>query len=206
MHRKGAWARKTFILLIFLFSLAGSARAQNLDIDVLKGINLHRPVSLDPAFLALTRSSEPLAAAIPAGMFAAGLISKNSDLKYNGIEMAGAVAAAAVVTEGLKYAVHRPRPYVTYRFIENVSTESDPSFPSGHTSIAFATATSLSLHHHRWYILVPAWTWAAAVAYSRLDLGMHYPSDVLAGALLGAGSSCLSFEAMKWLRKKHHPR
>src|SRR5690242_12966950 len=153
---------------MFLFSLAAGVRGQNVDIDVLKDINLHRPVSLDPAFLALTRTSEPLSVALPVGMFAAGLISKNSDLEYNSIEMAGALAVTAVLTEGLKYAVQRPRPYVTYPFIENVRTESDPSFPSGHTAIAFATATSLSLHYRHWYILVPAWTWAAAVAYSRL--------------------------------------
>lgn len=192
--------------MLFLFPLAGSARAQNLDIDLLKSINLHRPVSLDPAFLAITRTSEPLAAALPAALFAAGLINKNGDLEYNAVEMAGALAVTTVLTEGLKYAVRRPRPYVTYPFIENVRTESDPSFPSGHTSVAFATATSLSLHYHRWYIVVPAWTWAAAVAYSRMDLGMHYPTDVLAGALVGAGSSWLSFEAMKWLRKKYKAR
>jgi undecaprenyl-diphosphatase len=187
---------------MFFFALAGSAGAQNLDIDVLKQINLHRPVSLDPAFLAVTHTAEPLAAAIPVGMFAAGLITKNTDLEYNALSVAGAVALSALATEGLKYAVRRPRPYVTYPFIQHASTDGDPSFPSGHTSVAFAAATSVTLACHRWYVVVPVWTWAAVVAYSRLDLGMHYPTDVLAGAVLGAGSSWLSWKAMKWLRKK----
>jgi undecaprenyl-diphosphatase len=191
-----------FILLMVFFAAAGGARAQNLDINLLKHINLHRPVSLDPAFLAVTHTAEPLAAAVPAAMFAAALISKNADLEYNALSVAGAVALSALATEGLKYAVHRPRPYVTYPFIDHVSADSDPSFPSGHTSVAFAAATSVTLAYHRWYVVAPVWTWAAVVAYSRLDLGMHYPTDVLAGAVLGAGSSWLSWKAMKWLRKK----
>ena len=76
------------------------------------------------------------------------------------------------------------------------------SFPSGHTSFAFATATSLSIKYPRWYVIAPSYLWAGAVGYSRMNLGVHYPSDVLAGAMLGAGSAWLTCKVNDWYWKK----
>lgn len=80
--------------------------------------------------------------------------------------------------------------------------DSSPSFPSGHVSFAFTTATSLSLQYKKWYVVAPAFLYAGVVGYSRVHLGAHYPSDVLGGALVGAGSSLLSYKANQWLKKK----
>ncbi len=57
------------------------------------------------------------------------------------------------------------------------------SFPSGHTTSAFAAATALSRVHRR--LLVPSFVLAKLIGVGRPYLGMHYPSDVLAGAMLG---------------------
>jgi membrane-associated phospholipid phosphatase len=65
------------------------------------------------------------------------------------------------------------------------------SFPSGHTTHAFVLATSVSLVYPEWYIIAPSYIWAGAVGYSRMHLGVHYPSDVWAGALIGSGSAYL---------------
>ena len=80
------------------------------------------------------------------------------------------------------------------------------SFPSGHTSFAFCTASSLSICFPRWYVVAPAYAWASAVGYSRLYLGMHYPTDVLAGAIIGAASAWLSHEGNKWLQNRKYKR
>jgi len=64
--------------------------------------------------------------------------------------------------------------------------------------LAFAAATSVSLQYKKWYIVVPAYAWAAGVGYSRLYLGEHYPTDVIGGAVIGAGSAFISH----WISKK----
>lgn len=70
----------------------------------------------------------------------------------------------------------------------------------------FALATSLSLSYPKWYIIVPSYAWAGSVGYSRMDLGVHYPSDVLAGAVIGAGSAWLTYYINKKLIIKSHPK
>ena len=61
------------------------------------------------------------------------------------------------------------------------------SFPSGHAALSFALVSSWSLSHPEWYIILPGAVWAVGVALSRVWLGVHYPGDILAGALLGTG-------------------
>jgi membrane-associated phospholipid phosphatase len=90
-----------------------------------------------------------------------------------------------LVTQGLKGIIDRDRPFTTYPHIEKLSSGGDSSFPSGHTLEAFAMATAISLLFSRKRIVVPVYCWALLVAYSRMALGVHYPSDVLAGIIFG---------------------
>jgi membrane-associated phospholipid phosphatase len=106
----------------------------------------------------------------------------------------------------LKKSVNRNRPYVTYPFLQNYKIENDSSFPSGSTSVAFSAATSLSLSYPKWYVIAPAALYASGVGYSRLHLGVHYPSDVLAGAVLGAGSAFVSRRLNKMLVNEFRKR
>jgi len=105
----------------------------------------------------------------------------------------------AMIVQGLKHTVKRDRPFIKYPDkIHPYDVESGYSFPSGHASTAFATATSLTLEFKKWYVAVPAYAWATAVGYARLYQGEHYPTDVFAGAAIGAGSAWLSH----WLGNK----
>ena len=71
--------------------------------------------------------------------------------------------------------------------------------PSGHTSGAFNLATSLTLSYPKWYVAAPSYLWASGVAYSRMYIGVHYPSDVFIGALLGSGTAWLNY----YINKKY---
>ncbi|MEO6304381.1 MAG: phosphatase PAP2 family protein, partial [Bacteroidia bacterium] len=95
------------------------------------------------------------------------------------------------------------RPFNKYPDIQKEAAGGSFSFPSGHTNAAFCTATSLSLTFQKWYVIVPSYAWACAVGYSRMHLGVHYPTDVLGGIIVGTGCSFITYKVQKWMKKDH---
>lgn len=194
--------RPSFLFFLLLFS--STLFAQNFDINTLRSINLHRNENLDPAFKHITNSYAVVSIGTPLTMYAVGLINKDLDLKKDAIFIGESVAASVFITIALKETIKRDRPFTSYPEIEKLSSAGGYSMPSGHTSIAFATATSLSMAYPKWYVIAPSFVWASAVGYSRMHLGVHYPTDVVAGALIGSGSAYLTFKINKWINKKRN--
>ncbi len=187
--------KQLFLLLTIVFSW--SFQAQNLDIDLLRKINIERNAALDPAFKLITNSVSPIGLGAPLIVTTIGFIQKDQTLKNKGYYMGATLLTSALITTSLKFAIDKDRPFVTYPEIQKLTSAGSPSFPSGHTSEAFATATSLSLAFPKWYVVAPSFIWASAAGYSRMHLGVHYPSDVLVGALIGSGSAWLCHELNK---------
>lgn len=185
-----------FLLSVFL------ASSQNIDIDILQKINVNRNTEFDPAFKTITNTAVPLSIATPVMMYTIGLIQKDSLIKQKALFIGETFLASAFITIASKSIIKRDRPYVTHPSIQPLSVEGSYSLPSAHTSSAFATATSLSMAYPKWYVVVPSFVWASSVGYSRMHLGVHYPSDVLVGALVGSGSAVLMYKANQWLNKK----
>ncbi len=188
------------VLLLNLFILG--ANAQNLDIDILKEVNVNRNTNLDKPMKLWTNTAYPLSAALPLGLGVAGFLSKDKSLQWRSLSSFSSLIVSMGSVYVLKKTINRARPADKYPFILPQMEEHDSSFPSGHTTAAFTTATTLALEYKKWYIAVPAYLWAGGVAYSRLHAGVHYPSDLLAGAVIGAGSAWLSHRANRWLHKK----
>ena len=189
---------KNIALLILCFSfIATKSIAQNWEIDLLKNIN---PSQSHSAFQQnISKSVYPLALATPITIFAVGLINKDKKLQQQSYKIVGSLLINTAITQAMKYTINRNRPYQDYpTIIYPNNIEKDASFPSGHTSTAFALATSMSIQYKKWYVTIPAFAWATSVGYSRLYLGEHYPTDVFAGAIIGVGSAYLS----EWLTKK----
>lgn len=193
---------KALTISLTFFLLHFSLFAQNTDINILKNINQNRNQNLDKPLNGISKSVYPLSVALPISLLGAGLINKDKNLQRQGLTSLASLAISMGTTYTLKKIINRDRPYITYPSIQPYYLEDDPAFPSGHTTAAFTTATSLSLTFKKWYVIVPAYTWAGAVAYSRMHLGVHYPSDVLAGAAIGAGSAWLCYKANRWLQRK----
>ena len=193
---------KTLCILFVLSIISILSFSQNADINLLREINLKRNKSLDPTFRFITNTASPVTIATPIVIYSVGLIKKDSTLKSKGLYIGETVLLSALITTVLKYAINRDRPFITYPYLEKVTSGGSPSFPSGHTSEAFATATSLSIAFPKWYVIAPSYVWASAVGYSRMDLGVHFPSDVLAGAITGAGSAYLTYKLNNWLRTR----
>jgi membrane-associated phospholipid phosphatase len=190
------------ILIILLLFPVFSGYSQNFDINLLRDINQNRNKNFDGFFRGVTNSASPVAFGTPVILYGVGLLKKDANLKKSALYIGASVVTSSFITTIMKYSVKRTRPFITYPDIEKVTSGGSYSFPSGHTSDAFSLATSVTIAYPKWYINVPAYGWASAVAYSRMDLGVHYPSDVLAGAVIGAGSAYLCYKAQHWINKK----
>ena len=99
----------------------------------------------------------------------------------------------------------RLRPYdACVQIIPLVKKLRDYSFPSGHTSFSFAAALILMRLEDR-KIRIPALVLSILIALSRLYLGVHYPSDVIAGFLVALAGSAAAFRLTKKLREDKQP-
>lgn len=195
--------KRICILLIMMTApaLYSISVGQNLDYRILKNLQDHR-TETGSEVMRWTSNSVVLAPLVPVGMAIGGWTADNKPLLADAATVGASMGTSLALVMGTKYIVRRPRPYIKYEGdLVSVTTEPDPSFPSGHTVLAFSTATSLSMLYPRWYVVAPSMLWATAVGFSRLYLGVHYPSDVLVGALVGAGVAVFSYYVAQRLRE-----
>lgn len=195
MKRAVSFAFFVSILLSDLF-------AQNWDINTLHRVNSwdSRPVR---RYNRCISQSEPyVAIGVPITMALTAWAKQDKNLLQDAVYVGTSVAGAFVVTYGMKYLVDRERPYDRYpNRVHPYSYEESPSFPSGHTASAFALATSLCVKYPKWYVIAPSALWACSVGVSRMNEGVHYPSDVLAGAAIGAGCAVVNIYVNRWLNR-----
>ena len=193
---------KNFFFALFVL-IQGKGFSQNFDINLLKAINKNESTFETNFFKVEAQSVTLFNIAAPAAVFIAGELRHNKVLKKNALYMAGSFLLSSVIERTTKEIVKRDRPFDKYSFIIKRDVGGGYSFPSGHASAAFTTATSLSLLFPKWYVILPSYLWAGSVAYARMYQGVHYPTDVLAGALIGAGSAWLGWKMQKWIDQKH---
>ncbi|KRE47496.1 undecaprenyl-diphosphatase [Paenibacillus sp. Soil724D2] len=132
------------------------------------------------------------------------------DLKRRMIAESLLSACVAVAFSGiLAHFFYRDRPFVTHNVIQLIAHPANASFPSDHAIGAFVIATSIWIHRRKegelWLVL------AAGIAFSRIWTGIHYPSDVIGGAVIGIAAAVLihqlfkrSLLALTWLNKCIH--
>jgi PAP2 superfamily protein len=117
------------------------------------------------------------------GTYALGRLVHNRKTIEIGADLVEAQLLAGAITQGLKLAINRERP-----------DGADYSFPSGHASVAFASAGVLQ-HHFGWKAGMAAYVGAAYVGTSRLSEDKHYLTDVIFGAAVGIASAHAQFIA-----------
>ena len=189
-------------LAIMLQSTPASSQKKYAGIDYLHKLQDKRTDSKTSFNKFLSGTATPISLGTPLTMWIAGMATKNAVLKKQALFTLESFAISQAVTFGVKSIVNKPRPHEADPTLIALKNAKNSAFPSGHTAEAFANATSLTLITHKWYVAVPAYAWACLVGYSRLYLGVHYPVDVFAGALTGAGSAWLSYKLNKWMHTK----
>jgi len=192
---------KASISVLILLFQAILTYSQNLDISLLEKLN-PSSTSADKTFKFISDQAIITTSAMPIALYIAGAIAKDEQLKTNAFKTGMAIIGTTAMTYAMKNSIQRPRPFTAYPDkIAYKGGGSGYSFPSGHTSSTFALATSLSLAYPKWYVIAPSFAFAATTAYSRMYMGVHYPSDVAGGMLLGAGSAYLTWKMQHWLNK-----
>ncbi|SFF05927.1 undecaprenyl-diphosphatase [Chitinophaga sp. CF118] len=181
----------TLLLAVTIFYKTAYSQSaiQKFDDRTLEYLADHRTPNQTKVWLFISNTNDYVNVAIPVGVFVTGLIKNDPDMKQNALYIASSTATTALLNILIKKLVKRQRPFITNVHLTAVYQPGSYSFPSGHTSSAFSSATALSRAYPKWYIIAPSLLWSSAVGYSRMYLGVHNPSDVAAGALLGAGTA-----------------
>jgi membrane-associated phospholipid phosphatase len=192
---------KKSIFLLLSLCLSMQLSAQNWDINTVKTINKWDVHGLSRG---LSASGVILPVGVPAAMGIYALIKKDQPLLKDAIYIGTSVIEAVGITYAAKHIIGRDRPFVKYPdkiHVYGAPDADSPSFPSGHTAAAFSLATSLSITYPKWYVIAPSAVWACGVGFARINQGVHYPSDVVAGAAIGAGCAFANIYINRWLNK-----
>ena len=151
----------------------------------LNGLAVHHDWLEDPFRFAATQAQFLFLAVLVTLFFARG--KWRSVHGRRGVAVAGFSALVALgIGQFIADLWDRARPYEAHPHVAHlfIARSVDPSFPSDHATAAFALAVAIFIYHRRagWLMLAMA----TVVALSRVVVGTHYPSDILAGALLGS--------------------
>jgi membrane-associated phospholipid phosphatase len=191
-----------FTIFFFLISLGTFAQvpSQNVDYRILRSINQPVMQHWDAGMRGVSSSIYPVMPLTVAGIWLHGYSESDAEMMRNAYKSAFTIGTALGITVGLKYLIKRSRPFTEHPSdITRRDAVGPLSFPSGHTTSAFASATAISLSYNKWYVTLPSFLYASFVGYSRMRLGVHYPSDVVGGIIVGIGSGLLIWQVDKWL-------
>lgn len=130
-----------------------------------------------------------LGGAIASTIFALSLlILGNRDVRLIGLEALAVLGISQIIVQSIKLGLSRERPYKIIQHLNTFGIDlKDYSFPSGHTTASFSIAATLALNIPNIWIIL--YLLALLIGISRIYLGVHYPTDVLAGIVLGIGTS-----------------
>ena len=158
------------------------ADVTRLDLAVYEAIAATPTPTLDRAMNRLTRAANHSKLSLAAAAVMAG-VGGRPGRRAAATGLASLAATSAVVNLGVKLAARRRRPHGEVPLARQVPMPTSRSFPSGHSAAAFAFATGVADVSPA--AAIPLRALAAVVAYSRVHTGVHFPGDVIAGALTG---------------------
>ncbi len=184
---------------------------QAFDEAVIRWIQGHHSPLLDRVMIELTALGTGTTVLMI--VVVAGLFLTLTQHKYSAILLLVATSGGLALNGILKLGFDRPRPSIFVPAVHTVSS----SFPSGHamsSAIVYGTVAYLAARLHRrrwarWVVMMFALVVIVLISFSRMYLGVHYPSDVLAGVIIGlawAGFCMATLEAIQRYALRRAPR
>jgi len=192
------WSCAAISLLIILSPIKAQER-EDLDVRIFRSINGLQDTSSNGFIEYLDHSSLPTFGALPVGFLVVGTATGDRAVFETGLLLAAAQLTTLGLTVTLKEMTGRQRPFESLAdvHVKHRWSAAGSSFPSGHTSQAFAIATVFSLKFPKGSVIVPALLWASAIGYGRIFLGVHYPSDVVGGMAVGIAGGFIAWSLLK---------
>ena len=184
---------------------------QAFDDAVIRWMGAHHSANLDAVMVEITALGTGVVVLMIVAVAALFLVLTNH--KYSAILLLVSTAGGIILNGILKLGFNRPRPSIFVPTVQAVSS----SFPSGHAmsaAIVYSTVAYLAARLHkrrwaRWLVMTAAFLVIALISISRLYLGVHYPSDVIAGVAIGlawAGFCMATLEAIQKFGIHHDPQ
>jgi undecaprenyl-diphosphatase len=180
-----------------------SGSTQAFDESVIRWVGAHHLSALDAVMLEITALGTGIVVLMIVTVAALFLILTQH--KYSAILLLASAFGGIVLNTVLKLGFHRPRPSVVVAAVHTFTS----SFPSGHAmsaAIVYSTVAYLAarLHRHRWarwLLMTAAMTLIALISFSRIYLGVHYPSDVIAGVAIGLAWAAFCMATLEAIQK-----
>lgn len=115
---------------------------------------------------------------------------KSEKIKILLLALSSMIIARFGIVSSIRFFYHRPRPFIDHS-VNQLISNNNFSFPSGHAALFFAMATSIYFYNKKWGL----WFFAAAIlmSLSRIIVGVHYPGDIIGGAVIGIVISYIFF-------------
>jgi len=171
--------------------LGGIALTASLDESVANHFRDHRSQTGQDLADAWAKVGTVGVGVVTAGVLAGGLISHNDKVTHAGLRLLFSAAVAGGAVEGIKFVLGRERPLENTSAWDFDAGHADAALPSGHTTLAFAMAASLTDDIHRTWATVGLYGAATGVAVARVYQQEHWVSDVVGGAAVGIASAKL---------------
>jgi membrane-associated phospholipid phosphatase len=201
------------IFLFFISSLQSQRRdlvshpdSDNIDVRIFRAINNSQCEFLNTVIPIMDKSIIFTSTLVPVTLFGVSRANNNYYNENSSVLLVLSEGLSTGITFGMKNIFKRDRPFTALsnvHFNKNKFLTDRYSFPSGHTAISFSMATSLTLRYPDKPILISGlYLYSTVISLGRIYLGVHYPSDVLAGMLIGSGSAVIIHSLRKEIIKE----
>jgi undecaprenyl-diphosphatase len=198
-------------IFVTLASHVTSGQTQAFDESVIRWMGAHHSPALDAMMIEVTALGTGTVVLMVVAVAALFLVLTQH--KYSAALLLASTLGGILLNGVLKLGFNRPRPSIFVPAVHTVSS----SFPSGHAmsaAIVYSTVAYLAARLHkrywaRWLVMTAALLLVALISFSRMYLGVHYPSDVVAGVAIGlawAGFCMATLEAIQKFGLRRDPR
>jgi undecaprenyl-diphosphatase len=199
------------LLFVIVASRVHSGSTQAFDESVIRWFAAHRTRTLDVVMVEITALGTAIVVMMIVAVAALFLVLTGE--RYSAILLLASTFGGIIVNGVLKLGFDRPRPIILTPLVHAVSS----SFPSGHAmsaAVVYGTVAYLAARLDRrewvrWLVMTSAFIVIALISLSRLYLGVHYPSDVIAGIVVGLAwvGFCMStLEAIQKFAARRDPQ